>query len=50
MKWINLCIIFALIFGGGLCLALDHVMAAVLLYCSGIALYRVLDNRDLLPE
>lgn len=50
MKWINLCIVFALIFGGGLGLALEYVMASILLFCSGIALYRVLDNRDLLPE
>lgn len=49
-RWLNLSIVFTLIFGGGLALAFEWVTMAVLLFVIGASLGYVLNKRKLLPE
>ena len=49
MKWINLCIVFALIFGGGLALALDCIGLSLALFTVGIIIGIHMNKRNLLP-
>lgn len=49
-RWLNLTIVFALIFGGGLALALKMVFESVVLFCAGLALGFFWNSRNLLPE
>ena len=50
MKWINLIIVFALIFGGALALSLEHIFWAVALMTFGTYLGIVLANNKQLPQ
>jgi len=50
MKWLNLGIVFALIFGGGLAIALGNVWLCVALMSAGAATGLYFDRRNLLPE
>jgi hypothetical protein len=49
MKWLNLCIVFALIFGGGLALALDCIGLSLALFTAGIIIGIHMNKRNLLP-
>jgi hypothetical protein len=49
-KWINLCIVFALIFGGGLALSLEHIILSAALFAAGVLLGIFMNKRNLLPE
>ena len=49
-RWFNLCIVFALIFGGGLALSLGMFTESVLLFGLGASLGFVWNKRNLLPE
>ena len=50
MRTLRLLIVFALLFGGGLALSLDHIVSAICLFVSGLALGLVWDKRNMLPE
>lgn len=49
-RWINLIIVFALLFGGGLALALDMVLESAVLFIIGLTLGFWWNSRNLLPE
>jgi hypothetical protein len=49
MKWLNLCIVFALIFGGGLALALDCIGLSLALFTAGCIIGIHMNKRNLLP-
>ena len=49
-RWLNLAIVLALLFGGGLAIALDKALASALLFIVGMALGYYWNARNLLPE
>jgi hypothetical protein len=48
-QYFNLCIVFALIFGGGLALALDCIGLSLALFTAGIIIGIHMNKRNLLP-
>jgi len=50
MKWLNLGIVFAMSFGGGLAIALGNVWLCVALMSAAAATFSYFDRRNLLPE
>ena len=49
-RWLNLSIVMAFLFGGGLMVALGMLTDAVVLFAIGISLAFFWNKRNLLPE